>query len=324
MSKTKRKTQEPVVDEKKGASLINRYRPKSFKQVVGQDQTIRSLRKVLDKNQCHGFMFVGPSGTGKTTIARIAAKRVGADATELIEIDAATNTGVEDVRELCKGLQYASFSSGSKAVIMDECHALSGNAWRALLKWIEEPPPNVYWFFCTTEPTKVPNNIRTRCAYFELKPIVRSDMFEYVSDIANLENMDIDDTIIDLIVKESGGSPRQALVNLAVLDGVKSRKEAAELLRSAVDSSEAIDLCRVLIKGASWSEAREILATMRDTNPESVRLVVVAYMTSVILSEKNKSPERALAILEQFSQPFNYNDKISPVVLAVGRLILSA
>ncbi len=123
-----------------------KYRPKDFDEVVGQDAVVKSLQQAVKNNAGHTFLFTGLSGVGKTTLARITAATVGCVSSNLIEIDAATHTGVDDMRDVTFSLKYKPIGVGSvKVIIVDECHMLSKSAWNSLLKVLEEPPAWVYW-----------------------------------------------------------------------------------------------------------------------------------------------------------------------------------
>lgn len=305
-------------------SLLTRYRPQNFDEVIGQDKVVTSLRGAIAKKRGRAFLFTGPSGVGKTTLARITASELGCKPIDLIEVDAATQTGIDDMRAVAGSLMYRPLGEGDvKAIIVDEMHALSKQAMTSLLKVIEEPPDWAYWFLCTTEPTKVPKNIETRCLRYDLKALDRSDLEDLLNFVVEQEKLKVNGPIVELCVKEAQGSPRQALANLGLCAEAKDRAEAAELLRSAVDNPQVIDLARALTKRAGWNELQTILRGLKDTNPESIRHVVRAYLTTVVLSAKSE-PEagRALEILDAFSEPFHSNDGISPVLLACGRCAL--
>lgn len=282
-----------------------KYRPRHFAEVVGQAVVVKSLAKLIERGGAQAFLLSGPSGTGKTTLARIAARAAGCSDQTLLEIDAATHTGVDAMRDIQMTLQYLPFGkTKARAVIIDEAHALSRQSWQSLLKIVEEPPPQVYWFFCTTEGGKVPPTIKTRCASFTLKLVADGDLLALVNRIAAKEKINISDSICNVIVKEALGSPRQALVNLALCRDVKDYKEAADILRSAMQSDPVLELCRFLIKGGSWTRAVGLVEKLSDEAPESVRIVVCNYVASVLRNAKSdREAVHGLHILDAFSPP---------------------
>jgi DNA polymerase III subunit gamma/tau len=305
----------------KREALANKYRPREWAAVIGQDAQVRAFRGVLDKGTASTFLLTGPSGCGKTTIARIAAEHLGVSRIGLTEVDAASNTGVDNMRAICEPLDYRPLDGSARAVIVDECHMLSKSAWNSILKVTEEPQPDVYWFFCTTEPGKVPDTIKTRCAKFTLKELERGAIVKLLEDVADDERMEVSDAIIDMIAKKVNGSARDALMCLAVCDGVKDRREAAELLETVANEDQVIELCRLLVGRGTWPKAMGILGRMGETNAESVRIVVCNYMASCIKGAKSdKEVPRLLNILDAFSQAYNSSERMAPLYLSMGRV----
>ena len=300
-------------------TIITKYRPETFEEVIGQDRAVNALKSAIQKGTGRAYLFSGPSGVGKTTLARLTAKAFHCE--EIQEEDGATNTGIDNIRSIIDGVLYRPLAGANKGIIIDEAHALSKAACQALLKTLEDPPSWVYWFLCTTDPTKLLEAIKTRCLHYALKEVSTDDLAGLL--VNTDEGKDLDQDIISLCVREAYGSPRQALSNLGVCLSAENRKEAADLLRSAGDAPQAFELARSLLAKDPWLRIQGLLAELKDTNPESIRHVVRAYMTKVALNEKSPSKaETALAVLEAFSTPFNSADQISPIVLACGRLAL--
>lgn len=298
-----------------------KYRPSSFDEVVGNTAAVRALKRSLADSQA--FMLTGPAGTGKTTLARLGAKHLGVDQDGIVEIDAATNNGIDQMRELQSVIRYKPLGGDKRAIIVDEAHGLSKQAWDSLLKVVEEPPSHLVWFFCTTNATKIPATIKTRCTPIPLTAIGEDILGELLDFVAEQEGIELPDGVADLCVIEAKGSARQLLVNLATCRGVKNRESAAKLLRSAVESDPVINLCRALLQGTSWAKAVKLIAACEGQSPEGIRRVVNGYFASVLKNTKSdKAAIRCLDILAAFERPFYDDDGLAPLYLAVGRVIL--
>lgn len=305
-------------------TIITRHRPKSFDEVIGQDSAVKALQRAIAKGTNKTFLFTGEPGLGKTTLARIAAHEAGCKSIDVIEIDAATNTGIDDMRAVAETMSYAPLEGDCKAIIIDEAHALSKAAVQSLLKVFEEPPEWGLWFMCTTEPTKVPVAIRNRCMQLALKPVAPYLIVGLLKKVAKAEKIKTTEEIIKLCSEEALGSPRAALVNLSAVGEAENVKEAKELLQTAADSKEAIDLARMLSSGnATWKSCQALLREMKGLNGDSVRHVVRAYATTLALSiPSGPKLTNAIAVLEAFEKPCNPQDGMSPIVVRCAHLLL--
>jgi DNA polymerase-3 subunit gamma/tau len=303
------------------------YRPRSLKLVKGQDAEIAKLESVLKKGTSQAFIFVGPSGTGKTTLARIVATMVGCDPNDVVDVDAATNSGADETRKLQEIMAFRPIGGGEKrAIIIDECHGLSQKAWDTLLKTIEEPHQHAYWFFCTTNPAKVPKTIMTRCVRIELKSLNDAELERIVNRVCNKENIELDDGVKRVIITEAYGSARQVLVNLAAAEHCTSRKEAAKVLRAVLESDPIRELCQFLLRPGSWIKAMAIVDKFdpEDRNYEGRRIVVCNYMGAVLKGAKSDdAATRALEVLEAWSTPYNSSEGVAPFMLSIGRTMFA-
>lgn len=309
-------------------SLHTKYRPKRFEDVVGQSVVVKSLQRVVKDNRAKAFIFSGPAGTGKTTMARIMANTFAGGvgtAANIEEIAAADNTGVDDMRAvLARTLYRAVGQSQVKSFILDEAHRLSGNAWDVLLKPIEEPPAHCYWMICTTNPAKIPKTIQTRCLKFELKPVPESDLLGLLCRVCDAEGLNTPDDVLEAISEAAGGSPRQALTYLEACATAANANAARNIMQTAGKSREVIDLCRFLLAGRShtWAEAMKFIQALEGTEAESIRIVVSNYIAAALLKTRDDSKAATLLqLLSCFAEPYNQSDKFAPLLNSVGLAI---
>ncbi|MGQ9653584.1 MAG: DNA polymerase III subunit gamma/tau, partial [Thermodesulfobacteriota bacterium] len=212
--------------------LARRWRPQRFEDVIGQRHVTQTLQNAILSNRvAHAFLFSGARGVGKTTVARILAKALNCEAgptphpcgqcdscreitdgisLDVQEIDGASNTHVDDVRELMDGLRYRPAKGRYRIYIIDEVHMLSGHAFNALLKTLEEPPPHVVFIFATTEPQKIPLTVVSRCQRYDFKRIPLADIVGHLERISLAEGIRVDRDTLLAIAKEAQGSLRDA------------------------------------------------------------------------------------------------------------------
>jgi len=219
--------------------LYRKYRPKEWDEVIGQEHVVRTLTNALKLGRVgHAYLFSGPRGTGKTTIARLLAKSLECSDMDLIEIDAASNTGVDDIRELREMVRFAPTQGKYKTYIIDECHMLSKGAFNALLKTLEEPPQHAIFVLATTEVRKVPETILSRVQQFAFRRLTVTEITKKLVKIIEAEKIKIDEDAVRLIANYAGGSYRDGESMLEQLrnwsDKSITKKDIEELL-GAVD-----------------------------------------------------------------------------------------
>jgi len=281
--------------------LARKYRPLNFDELIGQDALVRTLKNAIESGRiAHAFMLTGVRGVGKTTTARIIAKALnyaGPDGTsgptigptddcdickaisedrhpDVIEMDAATRTGVDDIREILDGVRYAPTEARYKVYVIDEVHMLSKNAFNALLKTLEEPPEHVKFIFATTEIRKVPITVLSRCQRFDLRRVDVPTLSTHFSNICEQEGVKAEEAAIAMVARAADGSVRDGLSILdqaMALAGDTITAQAVEDMLGLADRAKSLDLLERALTG----EMPEALGIMDDLYKNGADPVVV-------------------------------------------------
>jgi len=277
--------------------IARKWRPQAFDEVTGQDHITRTLRNAIEHDRLHhAYVFSGARGVGKTTTARLFAKALNCHKTDnpnpnpcksgdadicpscleitesrsmdVLEIDAASNTGVQNVRDVViENLNIGPARDRNKVFIIDEVHMLSTQAFNALLKSIEEPPPNVYFVMATTELHKVPDTITSRSQEFVFRTIPQSQIFDRLRLIADTEKVNIDDAGLQIIARSGEGSMRDAQSNFDQVISFSSEKITAETVSAALGLASAEVITRVIgsISSKESKTALDVVANLVDS-----------------------------------------------------------
>lgn len=249
-------------------SLYRKYRPQKFSEIIGQEHIVQTLCGAIESDQIgHAYVFSGTRGTGKTTIARIFAKAVncqnrkgaepcgecrvckemsGGTFLDLIEIDAASNRGIDDIRDLREKIRFSPNIGKYKIYIIDEVHMLTTDAFNALLKTLEEPPAHAIFILATTEIHKIPATILSRCQRFDFRKIESEKMFEGIKKVAEKENIKVSEEDLRKIVGLSEGSLRDALSSLDQLNSFSAGIISSDILESVLGYSKEEQLIEIL------------------------------------------------------------------------------
>lgn len=285
------------------AGLYQKHRPADFAGMVGSNAAVATLAGLFrdPKKVPHAFAFVGPSGTGKTTAARICAAKLGATADNwgYTEFDAADFRGIDTVRELKVRAGYKPIGGGKASwYTLDEAQGLTKDAQNALLKLLEDPPQHAYFGICTTDPHKILPTIMTRCTVVKFETVATPELVGLVKRVAKAEGIKLADGVDRLIAETADGSPRKALVLLEQVAPLTKEVEQRQAVVRGDTKAQSIDLCRKIIDRKPWKEVAALLKEIKD-EPEAVRRAVLGYARACLLGGM---PRAAVVI-----QVFQYN-----------------
>lgn len=291
--------------ENEALDLARKYRPTCLNDFYGNMSLKKSLEKAKIPSQA---LFYGDPGSGKTTLARIFANQLGCSEFDLKEIDTGDFRGIDTVREIRRIMGKKPMKGNVRVFIIDEVHMLGrggdsskNEAQNALLKALEEPPKNCYFFLCTTDPQNLISTIKSRCVQYRVQALSEKQTFNLVTNIAKKEDVDLPKKVGLQIARDSLGHPREALKILEKIlhldedDMLETAKQEAER------REQSITLCRALIKNKSWKEIAGIIKSI-DEEAETVRRVIRGYFASVLLNGDSS----AFIVLDCLKQPF-YN-----------------
>jgi DNA polymerase III subunit gamma/tau len=306
-------------------ALYRKYRPQTFSEVVGQEAVVRTLTNAIEGGRVRqAYLFAGPRGTGKTSLARILAKGINCahgptaspDGTchacvaitngtslDVIEMDAASQRGIDDIREIRERVVLQPVEGRSKVYILDEAHQLTDAAWNALLKLIEEPPPHLLFVFCTTELQKVLPTVRSRCQTFVFQRPRLPDLIRLLRRVADGEGMEVPDSALGLVARAARGSFRDAVSTFdqlaAATGGTITVQDVLQLL-GAVEDEVLFRLCDLVVDGDT-AGALEFLEELSEQGQDLGRLVtdLLEHLRHLMLVQHTGDVPETLPVTEE-------------------------
>src|SRR6202142_174193 len=292
--------------------LARKYRPQKFSEVIGQEQGTRTLKNAILQNRiAHGYIFSGHRGIGKTTIARILAMALNCqsqdhpvpepcgicescteiragNSVDVIEIDAATNRGIDEIRELREGTRYRPARDRFKIYILDEAHQITDAAFNALLKTLEEPPGHVVFMLATTQPEDIPQTIRSRCQHFSFRAVRFEEILAQLKDLASREEVAADEDALALLAEAGDGSMRDALSILDQAIASCDGRLTAEAVRQLVGTAPAgvlQEVMRAVSEGSSETVLRLVDKLLGDgQNPAHFARQLVRFLRNAVVA----------------------------------------
>jgi len=293
-------------------NLYNKYRPKTLDEIVGNEQTVNYLQSMFKgKKIPQAFLLHGDTGCGKTTIVRIIADVLKCDPMNFREVDTATFRGIDTIREIRKQVKYKSAAKGTRVWLIDEVHKMTTDAQNAMLKLLEDPLKDIYFFLCTTDPHKLLPTVRGRCIELKMSVLNEGQIIELLKDISKKEDVSIGKKAMKQIALDSLGHPRNAIQIFEKVMHLPKDQMIVSISQAAQEQSESIALCRALISNAPWKKVSDILRNLKGQEPENVRRHVLAYAEAVLLKAANN---KAAFIIEEFMEPL-YNVGFPGLVL---------
>jgi len=286
--------------------LYKKYRPKDFKDVIGQDHVIKPLQKMIEKdNVPHAILLCGPKGCGKTTLGRIIRKKLKCNRQwDFIEQNCANKRGIDTIRKIEGEINLSPMKGPTKVWLLDESHMLTSESQDATLKILEDTPSHVYFILCTTEPQKLKKTVRSRCTEYPIRAFDSASLRTLIKKVCKGEKQKLSEEVEDKIISTSDNSARNALVLLEKVLVLSEEEDQLETISKSSSEMAAIQIARALFDPRTkWADMAIVLKATETEEPESIRYLILSYARTVLLGG-GKNAGRAFNVLSIFRDDF--------------------